>query len=178
MKLSNPFSTERMNFRLLTMDDLEVVYRQFSDPDMCKYFSEPPVDLKEAKEIIEHYKDPEGKGFLRYGMFDKSTNAFIGTVGYHYWDPNRKQVEIGYDIWKDYWRQGYISEALPPLIKICFNYLDVDFVYILTHPENHASIKSVTKLGFIECPPLREIDVEPQICLKLPRIEWNNRLSF
>ncbi len=170
--MSEPFATERMKFRLLDIKDTEVVFRQFSDPDMCKYFSDPPCDMEEAKGIIEHYQNPEGKGHLRYGMFDENTDQFIGTCGYHYLDNELKQVEIGYDIWKDYWRQGYISEALPPLINICFNYLGADCVYILTHPQNKASIASAGKFGFSEGEPCREIDAEPQICMKLMRTEW------
>lgn len=102
-------------------------------------------------------------------MFDKETGAFIGTCGYHYWDYSLKQVEIGYDIWKDYWRQGYMSEALPALLKICFEHLGVDCIYILTHPQNHASIASVAKLGFKACESCRKVDEEPQICMKLIR---------
>lgn len=176
MRLSEPFITERMKFRLLNRKDIEVVYRQFSDADMCKYFSEPPCDMEEAKDIIEHYQNPEGKGYLRYGMFDKNTDAFIGTCGYHYLDNDLKQVEIGYDIWKDYWRQGYISEALPILINICFEYLGVDCIYILAHPQNKASIASVSKFGFKECAPCRKADTEPQICMNLLRTEWYKRI--
>lgn len=168
------FKTKRMKFRLLNNNDLEAVHRQFSDPDMCKYFDEPPCDLKEAKGIIEHYQNPEGKDHLRYGMFDKETDVFIGTCGYHYWDKKNKQVEIGYDIWKDYWKQGYISEALPVLIEICFNHLGVDCIYILTHPQNKASMASVRKFGFYECTPCREADENPK-CMKLMRAEWFNK---
>jgi ribosomal-protein-alanine N-acetyltransferase len=125
--------------------------------------------MEEAKGIIEHYQNPEGKDYLRYGMFDKKSDTFIGTCGYHYWDKERKQVEIGYDIWKEYWRQGYISEALPVLINICFEYLGVNCIYILTHPQNKASIASVKKFGFIECESCRKPDVKPQICMKLMR---------
>lgn len=166
--------TKRMKFRMIDINDIEAIYRQFSDPDMCKYFNEPPCDLEEAKGIIEHYQNPEGKGYLRYGMFDKETNAFIGTCGYHYLDNEIKQVEIGYDIWKDYWKQGYISEALPVLINICFEHLDVDCIYILTHPQNKASIASVRKFGFKECEPCRNTDDKPK-CMKLMREEWYNK---
>lgn len=175
MKLSELFITERMKFRLLNLKDIEVICRQFSDPDMCRYFSEPPCDIEEAKGIIEHYQNPEGKGYLRYGMFDKNTDAFIGTCGYHYWDNELKQVEIGYDIWKDYWRQEYMSEALPILINICFEYLGVNCIYILTHPQNKASMASVRKFGFKECVPCRNANVEPQICMKLLRAKWYNK---
>jgi len=171
MKISEPFETKRMKFRLLNESDIDAIYRQFSDLDMCKYFDDPPCNLEEAKGIIEHYQNPEEKDHLRYGMFDKNTDTFIGTCGYHYWDNELKQVEIGYDIWKDYWKQGYISEALPVLINICFQHLGADCIYILVHPQNKASIASVRKFGFKECEPCRESGVESEICMKLTRTE-------
>jgi [ribosomal protein S5]-alanine N-acetyltransferase len=174
MNITKPFETKRMKFRILADCDLDVIYRQFSDPDMCKYFSEPPCTKDEAQEIIEHYKNPIDKGYLRYGMFDKDNDTFIGTCGYHYLDNQLKQVEIGYDVWKEFWGQGYISEALPALINICFSHLNIDCVYILTHPENNASKASVKKFGFYECEPCRTIDVEPEICMKLMRSDWFN----
>jgi [ribosomal protein S5]-alanine N-acetyltransferase len=174
MRLSEPFESKRMKFRLLKIDDVEAIVRQFSDPDMCMYFSEPPCDFEEAKGIIEHYQSPEGKGYLRYGMFDKESDSFIGTCGYHFWDNELKQVEIGYDIWKDYWKQGYVSESLPFLLNICYEQLDVDCIYILTHPENKASMASVRKFGFKECVPCRNTG-EEQKCMKLMRTQWYNK---
>lgn len=172
LNLSEPFSTKRLNYRLLNKSDIKVIHRQFSDPDMCMYFSEPPCDLEEAMSIIEHYQNPEGKDYLRYGMFDKENETFIGTCGYHYWDKEQKQVEIGYDIWKEYWKNGYMSEALPALLDICFGYLNVNCTYILTNPQNKASIATVKKYGFTECEPCRKPDVEPQLCMKLLKPEW------
>ncbi len=169
--LSKPFQTKRMAFRLLSMEDLPAVYRQFSDPEMCRFFSDPPCSWEEARGIIEHYQDPEGKGYLRYGMFDKGTGAFIGTCGYHYLDRGRSQVEVGYDVWKEYWRQGYISEALPVLIELCFEVLGVECVYVLVHPDNVASIATARKFGFRECEPCREYEGGPQLCMKLLRVE-------
>lgn len=174
MNLSQQLETKRMIFRLLDIKDIQVICRQFSDEDMCRYFSEPPCNMKEAKEIIEHYQNPEGKDNLRYGMFDKLNQAFIGTCGYHYWDSELKQVEIGYDIWKDYWRQGYMSESLPVLINICFTHLGVDRIYILTHPKNQASQATVKKFGFKECELRRKSEDGPQLCMELLRSEWQH----
>lgn len=176
LNLSEPFETKRMQFRLLDIGDLAAVYRQFSDLDMCRYFSEPPCDMEEAKGIIEHYQNPEGKRHLRYGMFHRETGVFIGTCGYHYWDPELKQVEIGYDVWKEFWGQGYISEALPVLITLCFTHLKVDRVYILTHPENLASQASVRRFGFVVCEPCRTVEGESQICMSLDRSNWKGAL--
>jgi ribosomal-protein-alanine N-acetyltransferase len=167
MSLKNQIETERLKLRFLDDSDLNDVYHQFSDPEMCQYFSEPPCDMTEAKEIIDHYKNPEGKGYLRYGLFDKQTDAFIGTCGYHYLDRDKNQVEIGYDIWKDYWRQGYASEVLPILLQVCFDELEVDCIYVLVDPKNEASIATVRKFGFKDCDFCREPDTEQTICMKL-----------
>jgi len=172
MALSEVIETARMRLRFLDDSDADVVHRQFSDSDMCEFFSEPPCDMDEARGIIEHYQNPEGKGHLRYGMFNKETGEFIGTLGYHYWDRELRQVEIGYDVWKDFWKQGYMSEALPVLLKICFEHLQVDCIYILAHPKNEGSLASVRKYGFIKCDPCRTPDVEPQVCMKLMREKW------
>lgn len=38
MKLSEAFKTERLHFRLLNVEDIDVVYRQFSDPEILQTF--------------------------------------------------------------------------------------------------------------------------------------------
>lgn len=171
--MSIPLNLEstRMHFRLLNMDDIDVVYRQFSDLDMCSFFSEPPCTLNESKEIIEHYQEPEGKGYLRYGMFHKKTGEFIGTCGFHYLDKKLKQVELGYDIWKEHWKQGYATEALEQLIPLCFNYLEVECIYILTHPSNTGSIACVKKFYFTESDLCRNTE-DDVICMKLLYKDW------
>jgi ribosomal-protein-alanine N-acetyltransferase len=59
-------TTKRLFFRLLNAKYINYVYRQFSDQDMCKYFSEPPFTIDEAKEIIEHYQESIGKGYYMF----------------------------------------------------------------------------------------------------------------
>lgn len=88
--------TTRLILRQLSDNDLQSVYKQFSDPDMCKYFSDSPCTMEEAKNIINHYQYKEGDTQLRYCMVDKVTGDFIGTCGFHFWDKNNRRVEIGY----------------------------------------------------------------------------------
>lgn len=172
MGLAEPFHTERLNFRLLRDDDLDVVHRQFSDPDMCRYLSEPPVTREQAHAIIEFFRNRDNAGYLRYGMFSRASGKFIGTCGYHKLDWESDQVELGYDIWKTHWRQGYASEALGPLLRICFQELQVNQVYVLINAENTASVATASKSGFHRCEPCRPLDEPSQVCMKLTRIEW------
>jgi ribosomal-protein-alanine N-acetyltransferase len=162
---------------MLNAADLPVVARQFSDPEMCTYFSEPPCTMEQAEAIIDHYRNPEGQDHLRYGLFDKRTDSFVGTCGYHYLDLGCRQVEIGYDIWKEYWRQGYASEAVAKLIAICFDFLPVDCVYVLVHPGNRASLATARKLGFAACEPRRAASQE-QVCLELTRQTYSTATNI
>lgn len=165
--------SKRLEYRALSVDYLNEIYNQFSDEDMCKYYSEPACTEEEAKQIIEHYTSGSATAelptYFRAMMMDKTTGAFIGTLGYHYLDLDEKQVEIGYDIWKTHWGQGYGSEAVEMLIQDCFEELEINQIYALIHPENAASIRLLEKLGFALCEPCRTIEEEPQVCLKLLR---------
>lgn len=172
MSLAEPFNTCRLAVRLLYEKDLDAVYRQFSDPDMCRFLSEPPVNREQALEIINFFQDPDQDGYLRYGLFSRGTGEFIGTCGFHHWDREQRQVELGYDIWKEHWRQGYATEALNPLIRICFERLGVEQVYVLVNEANQASIRTAEKAGFRRCPPCRPLDEPSQVCMKLARTEW------
>lgn len=49
---------------------------------------------------------------------------------------------------KKYWGRGYASEAAKTTIDYSFNYLKADKLYAGHHPENEASKKLLTKLGF------------------------------
>jgi ribosomal-protein-alanine N-acetyltransferase len=75
--------------------------------------------MAEAADIITHYADMRQQRYLRYATFTHDTGEFVGTCGYHFYDVIAQQVEIGYDVWKAYWRQGYASEnahAVPAIV--------------------------------------------------------------
>jgi [ribosomal protein S5]-alanine N-acetyltransferase len=169
----DPFESHRLRFRLPDETDIDDFHRQFSDPDMCRYFSEPPISRSDAEALVEMFQNPERDGYLRFVLERIQDGAFIGTCGYHHWEPECGQVEIGYDIWKEFWRQGYASESVRPLLEICFKNLQVRQVYVLVHEENAASQGAAAKLGFRPCPPCRPLDENTQLCMKLTREKWS-----
>lgn len=147
--LTKSFETERLILRVLKEADIDFIYRQFSDLDMCKYFNVPPCySIEQAQEIINCYKNPGKEPQHRWLMVRKSDNVPIGTLGYHCYDNRFNKVEIGYDVWKEFWRQGYASEALPVLLYLCFDHLDVNRLYATLDPENVPSKKLLERYGF------------------------------
>jgi [ribosomal protein S5]-alanine N-acetyltransferase len=171
------FETARLHFRLLQDGDLDDIHRQFSDPEMCKYFSEPPMDRPMAAATIEFFRHPERDPYLRYAMIHRETGEFVGTCGYHHLDPERQQVELGYDVWKAHWRTGFASEALRPLIDMCFQELAVKQVYVLIDRDNVGSIRTAQKFGFEQSEPCRPLDAPDQVCMKLTQRDWGRSQS-
>ena len=147
----------RLHWRGLHDRDVDVIYRQFSDPDMCAYFSDPPCSMAEAVDIIHHYADMRQPRYLRYATFTHDTGEFIGTCGYHFYNAAAKQVEIGYDVWKSHWRHGYASEMLTELLPLCIQNLGVTTIYAMIGHHNLASRASVRKFGFVPGDFLRDV---------------------
>ncbi len=170
MHLPLTITTTRLHWRPLMVSDAAAIYRQFSDPDMCRYFTEPPCSYSEAQDIISHYRTSTGR-YMRWVMCDATTEQFVGTCGYHYLDESRQQVELGYDIWKAYWGAGYMREVLPMLIDICRTYLPITVVYVLVHRQNAASIRVAERAGFVATTPLRQLDSADECCLSYQVIQ-------
>lgn len=176
-RIGETFTTKRLLFRTLQDEDLDHVHRQFSDPEMCRYFSEPPMDRRTAAETIKLFQHPERDPYLRYAMIHRETGAFIGTCGYHHLDRDRRQVELGYDVWKEFWGQGYATEAIEPLLALCFEELGVEQVYVLIDRQNLGSIKTARKFGFEDSEPCRPLDDPNEVCMKLTQADRQQRLA-
>ncbi len=158
------YATAQFDWLPLEESDIDVIYRQFSDPDMCRYFSEPPCSVAEAAEIIRMYQHTNGRR-MRWKLIHRTTNEFIGTCGYHYYNPHKRHVELGYDIWKAFWNHGYMREVLPALISLCADCLDIDTIYVYIDENNAASLAVAQRAGFVASPPFRPFDSPNEVCL-------------
>jgi ribosomal-protein-alanine N-acetyltransferase len=165
------YHTPRLNWRALSMQhDQATIYRQFADADMCRYYDEPPCTLAEAQDIITHYASaPLTARYRRFALMHHDTGAFVGTCGYHFLHRDQQSVEIGYDIWKEYWRQGYAREMIPQLLNICFDIAEIDLVYAVILPNNRASIGVVDTAGFVRITPPPRIAETPNVVYGITR---------
>lgn len=148
------FVTPRLIARSLIGTDVGAIYRQFADPDMCQCTGEPACTLQEAAGIVTHYQQ-ETLRFQRFALISRSDGQFVGTCGHHFYDADAAQVEIGYDIWRGFWRHGYAREMLPALLTHCTQLLRIRTVYACIHHANVASQAVVRRAGFVQSAPLR-----------------------
>jgi ribosomal-protein-alanine N-acetyltransferase len=144
------FDTERLTLRLLSMQDLDFVFQHFSDPNVSEFLMDaPPVaSMEEAKGIIRAFEHPEEKNRVRWVLERKEDRQVIGTIGFHNWEKNYFHAEIGYDLSAPCWGQGYMSEALPPVLRFGFEQMQLHRIHGFIYPGNLRSIALMEKFGF------------------------------
>lgn len=78
----------------------------------------------------------------------KSDKESMGTCGYDSWDRENNIAEIGYDLWKEFWGQGYMREALIAAIYSGFNNMDLNRINAFVALDNLRSARLLESLGF------------------------------
>jgi ribosomal-protein-alanine N-acetyltransferase len=147
--------TVRTNLRELTIENREEVFQHFSDTEITEFMDiEPCKDLKEAGEIINFHTADSG---CRWGVFLKENNKLIGTCGFHCLDiMNKYKAEIGFDLSKEYWGRGLMTEALMPIIKYAFERMNLEFIEATVEQENVRCQKLLERIRFIKSNDLRD----------------------
>lgn len=150
-----PLETERLILRALTQNDLDFLFRHFSDPQIYRYLlDEDPVTTEaEAQEILDFYLPQHNlpqldKPYNRWLITRKQDRQPIGTCGFHKWQQRHHLAEIGYDLEVASWRQGYMREALRAVLQHGFEAMGLNRIEAQVYPENIASLRLLERLGF------------------------------
>ncbi|MCQ6275047.1 GNAT family N-acetyltransferase [Bacillus sp. V3B] len=122
----------------------------WTDPDVTRFMNMDLVStIDEVMDMITlSNRLAEINQAIRYTMLIRNTNEIIGSCGFNYIDFENGRAEIGYDLGKGYWGEGYGSEAVWTLIDYWFHVLGMNRVEAKVDPENSQSIKLLEKVGF------------------------------
>jgi [ribosomal protein S5]-alanine N-acetyltransferase len=142
--------TERLILREITLADAQAIFRFRSDPQGQYYNDGYITQLSQAVDlIIEMAQGYRDRTMLEWGLTLKGGDgSVIGICGYANWHHPTRQAEIGYDLLRDYWRQGLGFEALQPIIAFGFKEMNLNRIYAVPWVENIASTAILEKLGF------------------------------
>ncbi len=154
--------TERLLLREITQDDREDIFECFSNEELLKHYGQEAfVDIKQAEALIQFFSSSfkEKKG-IRWGIERKGVKGLIGTVGFNMLSFKHKRAEIGYELHPDYWRKGYISEAVTRILQYGFSDLGLTRIGAVVFTENDASNLLLKKLGFEREGVLRDYIVQ------------------
>jgi len=148
--------TENLILRETKLADAPAIFQIFADDEVTKYHDlETATNLEQVQFLIERraerFKNQQG---IRWGIARKEDNVIIGSCGYGI--KNSFQASIGYELAREYWRKGFMTEALKAIIQWGFYQLDLNRIEAFVMLENIASIKLLENLDFVEEGFLRE----------------------
>lgn len=142
--------TERLLLKNVSPEDAEFMYRQFSDPVVCKYLfdEEPYTDIRQAEELIDMFCQPEPRSQHRWILVRKADGVRMGTCGFHFWDHAANTAETGYDLREEFWGKGYMNEAMQRILRFAKESMGLRAVNAVIYPGNTRSSALAEKLGF------------------------------
>ena len=169
----------RLSLRWITAADTDAFYAIYSNPEVMRYWSTPPLaDSKAAANLIQKIHDDwKRRAILKWGIALRTDDQLIGSITLFNLDFNHRRSEIGYALGRRYWGNGYMHEALMAVLKYAFEVLDLHRIEADVDPRNAASIKTLERLGFQREGYLRERwqvngEIQDAFFYGLLRREW------
>ena len=151
--------TPRLVLRAIQQSDAQLVHRNFSDHQTVLYSNAPAPSLEKIQQAIDIWsEDFQKQQGIRWGITIKEQNAVIGSCGYKNIIKKHRRAGIGYEIFADYRRQGFMSEALNAVIQFGFEVIELNRIEVMVDWDNLPSILLVNKLGFTEEGTLRDYE--------------------
>ncbi|MCM3718283.1 GNAT family N-acetyltransferase [Fictibacillus phosphorivorans] len=142
--------TERLQFRCYTNDDFPFFASLWGDPEVVQFIGKGVTrSTEEAQKSFQEWILPgyrEGRGL--YLVLHKETGQPIGHAGVvQQAVDGKKEFEIGYWIAKEYWGNGYATEAAAFLKQYASQQLGLKRLICLIQQANKRSINVALKLG-------------------------------
>jgi ribosomal-protein-alanine N-acetyltransferase len=143
--------TPRLILRPFDHNDAADIFKVFSDPETMKYFLHWLADdLDDVRGFIDWIRGvQEEYGFSYWAMEEKASGEVIGDCGLIPLQGEGPEIELGCDVRRDKWNQGYATEAAKASIDHAFNGLKLHRIVAATHRENKVSQHVLEKLGFV-----------------------------
>jgi ribosomal-protein-alanine N-acetyltransferase len=150
--------TARLKLRQLTDADMGFIYEIFSRDETNRHVSDDPVrSMDEARELFEAYIRPKPYLF-RLGLFLKSTGRPIGTIGLYGVDMENLRAVLGFDLLKEFWGKGYMTEASIAVLDYGFRVIGLNRIQASADADNHRSLAVIERVGFTKEGLMRQKD--------------------
>ncbi|MCL2546528.1 MAG: GNAT family N-acetyltransferase [Oscillospiraceae bacterium] len=137
-------TTSRLILRKFKEEDAEAVLEYGSDAETVKYLVWDGVQtLEEAKQsILDYYLSRPGI----YAITLKEGAKCIGCIDLRINEEHEKSG-FGYVLNRQYWGNGYMTEALQAVLALCFDRLELNRVEDGHYIENGSSGRVMAKCG-------------------------------
>lgn len=143
--------TKRIGFSNWHENDLDLALSLWTQPEVSEFISASGIFTKEqiVKRLETELALLKNYQVQYFPIFDLTNNNLIGCCGLRPFENQPNTLEIGFHIKKEYWNQGYATEAATAMIDYAFNTLKIKELKAGHNPKNIKSKNLLLKLGFI-----------------------------
>ena len=131
----------------ISTDDVDIFSSWVNDNEVGLFTGFHTRNISHLKEveIIESL----AKDGNHFSIITQEDDKLIGNCSFFREDNTNRSAEVGIIIGeKDYWGQGYGSEALQLLLKFGFEHRNYNSIYLRVYSFNERAIASYEKIGF------------------------------
>ncbi|MBX3341768.1 MAG: GNAT family N-acetyltransferase [Nitrospira sp.] len=149
--------TKRLRLRPFQTTDAEAVHRLAGSQDVAAgTFLPHPMDRQAAQDwVTERLKDQAAGTGVTFAITLLENGELIGSIGMELVLAH-EQGRLTYWLGRDYWNQGYGTEAVTALVEYGFNSLSLHRIYAPHFHTNPASGRVLQKVGMTHEGRLRE----------------------
>ena len=146
--MSLPIETDRLILRQMKIDDIDDLLGIFSDPIAMKYFN-IVFDKSQMETWVQRNLNHHAQyGYSLYSVILRNNQRLIGDCGLETTEiEGQLVVGIGYDFLREYWNNGYATEAAMAVKNYGFRRYGFQKIYCWINPENIASQRVAEKIG-------------------------------
>lgn len=152
----------RIHLRGFEAADIEQVFKGLSHPKIIKHYGVSYSTLEATREQMDWfekiYKEKTGIWWAITSIQNKI--EILGACGFNDWNKKHHHAEMGYWLFPEYQRKGFMSEAMELIVPYGFNIMDLHRIEAVVEPENLASIWLLEKLGFMQEAVFREAELK------------------
>lgn len=142
---------EKVILREKRLDDVEDDYEWRADPELAAFDAVPPLRMSRSdyQRIFERDLQNPFPRQLVLSIEDPETGLHIGNCMFYDYDERRNEAELGIMIGrKEYWGQGYGSDAVATFTRYLFEERNFKRIYLHTLKWNERARKAFQKVGF------------------------------
>ncbi|TLQ41816.1 GNAT family N-acetyltransferase [Ruoffia tabacinasalis] len=150
-KGTETLESNRLILRKFKSEDADMMFQNWAnDQQVTKFLTWPTHrNAQESRSILDfwisQYKDLET---YRWCIVLKDNKNPIGSISVVSFNPHVESLEIGYCIGRNYWNQGFTTEAVQTVVDFLFSQVSANRIEAHIDPQNEGSGVVSIKSGF------------------------------
>jgi [ribosomal protein S5]-alanine N-acetyltransferase len=142
--------TQRLILRPIAEGDAKGLHEAYGNADAMRFWDlTASIDVDQTATRIRATLEVDPRWHAMWAI-ETRAGRFAGAINYHAHAPQHRRLAVGWILAPSFWGQGFMTEAAPVVLEHCFARLNVHRIEARIEPENVASRKLATRLGFTE----------------------------